>query len=431
MMDRLRGGHRVVILGSMIGRAVLAFAMVREVDNSLLLFPEAFMALVLGKTYAVAKASMVPSTVNSDADLVEANSKLQLLSGLSGFVLGVPAGLLSLIGSAPVLILATIVFVAGSIAALRIYPAKGSLTDEAHHAGAQLEGVHSAVVRVASTAMSWMRCVVGLVTFLLAFVLRSPPPAPPLGASVGTRLGFIDPAIRVGMPPEPTTGYPAWFFGIVVASSVAGGLAGSVLAPRLRSVINEQSIMLGGLIGSVLAGLLGLLFPGLLGMVLLSMTVAVSAGVAKQAFDSLVQAGAPDANRGQLFARFEARFQVVWVIGAVVAVLLRPSVGVGSAVVFVGSLVALVVYRVGWANSGGLPPPKPRRRGTGVLAREELLGGARSALRGLWSLQGGDRSGTPPSVGGSHRSRRGSQPRSAEGGRESPSPPGDGNPHFR
>ena len=146
--------------------------------------------------------------------------------------------------------------------------------------------------------------------------------------------------------------------------------------------------MLGGLIGSVLAGLLGLLFPGLLGMVLLSITVAISAGVAKQAFDSLVQAGAPDANRGQLFARFEARFQVVWVLGAVLAVLLRPSVGVGSAIVFVGSIVALVMYRVGWSNSGGLPVRKPRARVTGVLARDELIGGARSALRGLWNLQG-------------------------------------------
>ena len=387
-MDRLAGGHRMVIVASTIGRAVLAFAMVREIDDSLLLFPEAFMALVLGKTYAVAKSSMVPSTVNSDADLVEANSKLQLLSGLAGFVLGVPAGLLSLIGPAPVLIFASCVFVAGSIAAVRIHPAEGSLTDEAHHAGARLEGVHSAVVRVASSAMSWLRCVVGLVTFMLAFVLRSPPPSPPIGASVGTRVGFIDPAVRVGSPPEVTTGYPAWFFGVVVAASIAGGLAGSVLAPRLRAVVKEERIMLGGLIGSVLAGLLGLLFPGLLGMVLLSITVAISAGVAKQAFDSLVQAGAPDANRGQLFARFEARFQVVWVLGAVLAVLLRPSVGVGSAIVFVGSIVALVMYRVGWSNSGGLPVRKPRARVTGVLARDELIGGARSALRGLWNLQG-------------------------------------------
>jgi hypothetical protein len=37
-------------------------------------------------------------------------------------------------------------------------------------------------------------------------------------------------------------------------------------------------------------------------------------------FDSLVQRDAPDAARGRAFARFETRFQLVWVVGAVVAV---------------------------------------------------------------------------------------------------------------
>ena len=40
-------------------RAVLAFLMIRHLD-SLLLFPEAFGALVLGKTYHVAKSAIVP-----------------------------------------------------------------------------------------------------------------------------------------------------------------------------------------------------------------------------------------------------------------------------------------------------------------------------------------------------------------------------------
>ena len=40
--------------------------------------------LVLAKTYTVAKAAIVPTVVDSDAGLVEANSKLQLIAGLAG-----------------------------------------------------------------------------------------------------------------------------------------------------------------------------------------------------------------------------------------------------------------------------------------------------------------------------------------------------------
>ena len=42
--------------------------------------------------------------------------------------------------------------------------------------------------------------------------------------------------------------------------------------------------------------------------------------MAKQAFDSIVQRDAPDANRGRSFARFETRFQLVWVIGALIPI---------------------------------------------------------------------------------------------------------------
>jgi len=50
--------------------------------------------------------------------------------------------------------------------------------------------------------------------------------------------------------------------------------------------------------------------------------VAVSAASGKQAFDAVVQRDAPDANRGRSFARFESRFQVVWVLGAAVPVVI-------------------------------------------------------------------------------------------------------------
>ena len=58
-----------MILFTIIGRGVLAWLMTRHI-NSLLLFPEAFGFLVLGKSYSVAKSAVLPELVRSDLGLV-------------------------------------------------------------------------------------------------------------------------------------------------------------------------------------------------------------------------------------------------------------------------------------------------------------------------------------------------------------------------
>ena len=120
-MDRAKGGHRMVLIGSCIGRVLVGFLMVASVgSDSLWLFPEAFLMLVLSKSYTVAKAAIVPMVVDSDAGLVEANSKLQLLSGLAGFAAGIPGRLFLLIEPAATVFLAAFVFAAASVASFRV-----------------------------------------------------------------------------------------------------------------------------------------------------------------------------------------------------------------------------------------------------------------------------------------------------------------------
>ena len=60
--------------------------------DALALFPLVFASLVLQKTYIVSKSALVPSTVRTHDELVEANSKLGLISGITGAVAVVPAG---------------------------------------------------------------------------------------------------------------------------------------------------------------------------------------------------------------------------------------------------------------------------------------------------------------------------------------------------
>jgi len=98
-IDRLRGGRRVMIVVTVIGRVVLAFMISRHFD-SLLLFPEAFGLLVMQKGYAVAKSALVPQLSSSEQDLVTLNSRLSLISAFAGITGATISGLASLISGA-------------------------------------------------------------------------------------------------------------------------------------------------------------------------------------------------------------------------------------------------------------------------------------------------------------------------------------------
>ena len=93
IIDRYAGGRRIMIFGINLLRVIVAALMVTNLD-SLFLFPLAFAILILQKSYAIAKAAVVPTTVSSNQELVEKNSRLSLLSGIAGFVGAAPAALL-------------------------------------------------------------------------------------------------------------------------------------------------------------------------------------------------------------------------------------------------------------------------------------------------------------------------------------------------
>src|SRR5438105_14211153 len=89
VLYRSRSGRRAVVVLCHAGRAVVCLLMARHL-HSLLLFPEAFVVLVLSKAYLVTKAALVPATVKADRELVRANSRLAVLAVLAGFVAAIP-----------------------------------------------------------------------------------------------------------------------------------------------------------------------------------------------------------------------------------------------------------------------------------------------------------------------------------------------------
>ena len=75
-IDRMAGGRRLVIQIVTAAAHRASRSRWRSTSTRLLLFPLAFGAMVLQKTYAISKSALVPSVVRSDEELVEANSKL-------------------------------------------------------------------------------------------------------------------------------------------------------------------------------------------------------------------------------------------------------------------------------------------------------------------------------------------------------------------
>lgn len=351
LIDRVWGGHRAVIIAAMGLRAVVAAAMVSAAaGGSLLLFPEAFVMLVLGKTYQVAKSAVVPTVVPDDA-LIEANSKLQLLGGIAGVAAAIPGALFAWIGPAWVLGLCAAVFAVATVFAFGVPGVR--VADRPVSTAERIE-LRSREIFMAASSMAVLRAVVGFTTFLLAFALRIGTPLSGVETMARRVLAHLRvPGVRVE---PPSGGYPKWWFGVVVFMAVVGGMLGAVIAPRVRRYVREEAMLLAALGLAGVAGLAALVVSGLGGMSLLALLVAVAAAGGKQAFDALVQRDAPDADRGRSFARFEARFQLFWVVGAVVPTAIAVPVPLGAVGVILIAVLAIVSARV-----GGLSRHLPRR----------------------------------------------------------------------
>ncbi|HEX4978858.1 MAG TPA: hypothetical protein VFV35_02220, partial [Acidimicrobiales bacterium] len=175
-IDRSRAGRRLILVGTTIGRAAACVAMIRVIDE-LLLFPAAFAVLVLSKTYSVAKSATVPAVVDDESRLVEANSKLSIVSGIAGFVASLPGvALLQLLGPEWTLGLAAGCFVAAGAASLRLPAVAAAVGARDSPPGADGAGVDDRAsrpaprsVETAAVATALLRTMVGFLTFLVAF----------------------------------------------------------------------------------------------------------------------------------------------------------------------------------------------------------------------------------------------------------------------
>jgi MFS family permease len=313
LLDRRKGGRRGMVFASAGIRAVVCAVMIGHLD-SLWLFPEAFALLVLAKGYGVARASLVPRLVRDESELVEANSKLSIITGVMGFVAAVPGVALLQLGAGWVLALASLTFGVATIAAFQV--PRDAIEPVPPRSEVEKAELRALGVILAASTMAMLRAMVGFLAFFLAFWLRD-------------------------------DGAPSWWFGVALAASAVGALAGAGVAPALRRVLREERILL-GCTAAVAVGALGASqLGGRPGVAVLASVVGLAASTGRLAFDSIVQRDAPDADQGRSFAGFETRLQLAWVAGAFVPVVIPTPLGPGFLGIGLASAAAAVAYGTG------------------------------------------------------------------------------------
>ena len=336
-IDKMPGGRRLTMALLALGRALVSVAMIAHID-SVLLFPEALISLVLSKAYLVSKSALVPSVVNDESELVEANAKLGVISGVVGFAAAVPAVILQQFGSSWTVGFSSLVFAAAAVLALALPRQVVASTPAAADERAELR---AASVVLSASAMALLRASVGFLTFLLAFSLRT--------AKAG----------------------PGWFALMLIATAL-GTLAGNAAGPRLRERWREESMIVGALGLTTLGAALAAFFGGRMSAALAALLIGFSAALGRLAFDSIVQRDAPEANRGRAFAQFETRFQLAWVAAAFVPVIITLPPRLGFSLLALLGAFGVVSFLAGTNHlrrRGTLPPSLGSRAGKELRRR--------------------------------------------------------------
>ncbi len=314
-LDRAKSRRVTLAIFSCFGRAVLCILMARHLQ-SFLLYPEAFGMLVLTKSFQVTKSALVPAVVTSPDELVRANSRLTLSGVFGGASAGLIAvGILRIAGPSWTLIFGAVVYLIG--ARLSAFVPRSAPAAVAAAATDGDRPVHLAGIRLASVAMGVLRGAVGFLVFLLAFALKR-------------------------------EGEPAWFYGLVIGASSLGGLVGAMAAPRLRRALREEAVLVISLAAPAAVAVMGARSDARTAALMVAFALGLGGSAGRAGFDSLVQRDAPDTMWGRSFARYEAYFQIAWVIGAFIPVLVQQSAGTGML------LLALGLGAGGFVYLGGL-----------------------------------------------------------------------------
>ncbi|MGO9343779.1 MAG: MFS transporter [Acidimicrobiales bacterium] len=391
VIDKSRGARRALVVASTSLRALVCVLMAGHV-KSLLLFPLAFMMLVLSKVYLVTKGALVPVLASRDPidpsrgqvaavageegaapvadagairsprpplELSVLNAKLGLLASIAGLAAALPAVLILKLGGASwVLYVDLFVFAAAAVAGSRLPVRRASRADslrerepdaaggpyaEGPYAeGPYAEGPAEGAQQGEISDRQWEPS-----TPLEALSSRGHPEVV-LAATAMSLLrglvGFTTFLLAFELREQKAA---TWWFGYMLGASTIGAVVGVLLVPRVRKLVGEPQMLALSVWAVALAGAIAAFVGGRIVQGALAFVLGLSAAAAKPAFDALVQRYVPPAAQGRAFARFETRLQLVWVVGALLPVIASMPFVAGDIVVAAVASVAAATYMTG------------------------------------------------------------------------------------
>lgn len=350
-VDRLQRGRKWVATGLFSIRSVTALALAFTL-YSLMFYLFVLVILIANKASGITKQALVPTLVAKPGHLVSANSRLARMGTLGGAIAApIGAGLMAATGAPVILGLACASF-GGSAAATAMLRTRRSVDEEEANPIVEYRQTHDATLVATGWAYSVIRLSVGFFIFGTAFALRR-------------------------------TSEPAWVYGAAAALYALGVFAGNAVAPALRRRHTEDRLVAGSLFALAIVAILGAVQAARPIVLLVAAVLGLSTAVGKQGFDALVQIRTDPALQGRTFARFETRFQIGWVLGALIATAVAIPMSVSLVVLALTLIPATLWYERSVRQIARLTRDGP----TDLLALASLrIIAARS-----WHLRGDDR----------------------------------------
>jgi hypothetical protein len=277
--------------------------------SSLLLFPLAFALLVLSRVHAITKNGLTMAYAPTHEGLVRTNARLGRLA-VGGVAMATPLGLaaLKLGGAGSVLYLASAAYAVTALLVLRLPHPK----EPEARGGLERRG-RVAALTTAAAGMAGLRGASGFLLFLMAFGLRG-------------------------------QGHPAYWFGVLAGSAVAGGFLGDLSAPRLPRALREEAVVFGSLVAAGIAAIFAFAEFELIFLALFAGLAGMATEFGRLAFQSLMQRSAPAGAHGRVFVRYEVLFQLSWVAGAFLPAVLRIAFRPGVLILAVFYLALGLAY---------------------------------------------------------------------------------------
>lgn len=328
-LDRFAHGRRWAIGATMAVRAFLCWVLAGAVvTESAWVFPAALGVLVASKAYGVTRAAAVPRLLPREFTLVRANGRVSM-AGVVGVGISAPiAGLAALAGPEWVLRYAFALFVAATVAAIRL-PARVDSS----------EGEEELVLRGSEgTGTSGRRRT--RIPPAVAYALR---------ANCGPRWlsGFLIMFMAFLLRIHPIEGWsPEFLTAVVVGAAATGNFLGVVAASVVKR-ISPAITVTAVLVADVAVTLTGALFYGVLMLGALGLVAGFGQALAKFSLDATIQRDVPTRVQASAFARSDTTVQLAWVIGGFVGIAMPldpPALGLGVATVVLVAWTAFVLY---------------------------------------------------------------------------------------